>query len=405
MRLFRLDVADGRVDTLTAPEDLSRGDTFPRYSPDGKQLALVRSDRGINRRIHLMPADGGQPVPLATPFFSCGGLDWAPDGESLLLSATLRGTFELYRVEASHGSVIPMPVRIHRSMSPSWSKADGPLVFTDNALDVDLVVGRFDGEGEQAAASSTRLDMTGRFSPAGTSILFISDRGGSRELWLQDRADGSVRSLSDFGGDALRKPRWSPDGRRVAVNVGRDGYLQIVVIDVASGLQRQVTSDPIHHRLGHWSADGQSIFYSREKGADWQIARVRFDGTDAADVPMPGCATLHEGPGGQLVYFKETEDGLFLRPGSGGEERIVDPESMFDLMHLQVTDTGYWFIRRSAEGAALAFYEFASGDVQERVALQDNPTGEFHVSLDEKEFVYTSVVSSANDLVIVDDPR
>jgi hypothetical protein len=105
------------------------------------------------------------------------------------------------------------------------------------------------------------------------------------------------------------------------------------------------------------------------------------------------------------VYFKETEDGLFMGPGPGGEERIVDPESLFDLMNLQVVDTGYWFIRRSPEDAFLAFYDFATGTVVDRAVLEGDPTGEFHVSADDTEFIYTSIVRSGNDLVIVADPR
>ncbi len=405
MQLFALNVADGQVDTLTTPEPLSRGDMYPRYSPDESQLALVRSDRGISRAVHLMPATGGPAVPLTDDFFSCGGLDWAPDGQSLIISAVLHGTFELWRIDTHSGAMARLPLRTQRSLSPSWPLAGGPLILTDNQLNADLMVGHFGTAEETAAAPSTRLDQSGRFAPDGQSFLFVSDRGGRRELWLQNRVDGLLRQLTDFGGTVLRKPRWSPDGRWIAVNVGREGLLQIVVIDVASGLQRQVTSDDVHHRLGHWSADGQSLFYSYEKGRGWQIAKVRFDGTGALDLPVPGCATLREEPGGELIYFKETEDGLFRRPQAGGEELVVGPDALFDQMDLQLAPDGYWFIRRTDAGAHLAFFDYATGEVADRAALQGDPIGDFHVAADGSEFVYTSVVQTGNDLVIVRDPR
>ncbi len=406
MRLMRLQVASGRADTLTAPENLSRGDTYPRFSPDGSTLALVRSDRGISRKVYLVPADGGEAESLTGGFFSCGGLDWAPDGKSLILSATLRGTFELWRVDARRGTTSPLPVRIHRSLYPSWSVAGGPLVFADNSLNTDLVIAGIDGGPEpESAAPSTRLELSGRFSPDGANLVFISDRGGSRELWLLDRTDGSLRQLTDFAGDAMRKPRWSPDGRRIAVNVGRDGLLQVVVVDVASGLQRQVTPGTGHHRLGHWSADGDYLFYSREDGPDWRIAKVRLDGTGAVDVPADGCLSLHEQADGGLFYFKETEDGLFWRPDSGAEEEVVEPEHLHDLINLQLTDHGYWFIRTTDDQMYLAFYAFDTGEVRDRVALAGDPTREFHVAAGEREFVYNTVVQTANDLVIVHDPR
>jgi Tol biopolymer transport system component/DNA-binding winged helix-turn-helix (wHTH) protein len=401
MRLMRLRVADGKADTLTFPENLSRGDTYPRFSPDGTRLALVRSDRGISRHVAMMPAAGGDVTRLTDGFFSCGGLDWAPDGESLVLSATPRGTFELWRVAADDGAMTLLPTRIHRSMHPSWA-ADGTLVFTDNTLDMDLLTGDL-GEPafRETVARSTRLDMGGRISPDGGTIVFISDRGGSRELWLLDRSDGSVRPLTTFAGDALRKPLWSPDGRWIAVNVGRGGLLQVVVIDVASGLQRQVTPDTGHHRLGHWSADGAHVFYSREDGPEWRIAKVRLDGAGAEDVPAPGCLSLREQPDGGLLYFKETEDGLFRRPRAGGEETVVAPAALQELNNIQLAVDGYWFTR-SVDGVPhLSFHEFASGVVSDRAVLGGDPTGVFHLAPDGRRFVYDSVARTSNDLVMV----
>jgi hypothetical protein len=74
-------------------------------------------------------------------------------------------------------------------------------------------------------------------------------------------------------------------------------------------------------------------------------------------------------------------------------------------MDLQLVPDGYWFIRRTDAGAHLAFFDYATGEVADRAALQGDPTGEFHVAADGAEFVYTSVVQTGNDLVIVRDPR
>lgn len=406
MRLLRLRIADGGVEPVTTPEPLSRGDTWPRFSPDGAQLAFVRSDRGSSREVMVMPSAGGEVRRLTGGFSTTGGLDWAGDGRSLVLSATLRGTYELWRVPVAGGEPELLPTKGHRALHPDCGGEDGPLVYVDSVLDTELEIRALaTPEQAQTVAPSTRLDTGARFSPDGRTVLFVSERSGSRELWLLDRDSGAVRQLSAFAGDALRKPRWSPDGRRVAVNVTRNGWLQIVVVDVTSGLQRQVTPDGGHYRLGHWSADGDGIFYSRERGAEWQVGRVRLDGTGAVDVPCPGCLSLHEQPDGTLTYFRETEPGLFRGLPGGREDRLPVPEDDgAGTENLEVTADGCWFTRVTGAVAWLSFRDFATGTVRNEVQLPDNATGEFHVSGDGREVLLSTVARSGSDLVLVAEP-
>lgn len=403
MRLLRVHVADGRLDTLTTPEPLARGDTYPRFSPDGTELAFLRSDHGSSRDVFVMPAEGGGPRKLTHGFTTCGGLDWAPDGASLVLSATWRGPYELWRVPADGSRATLLPAKGHRPLHPACGTGSGPLVFVDSVLDTDLQLIPLGGAGApQTVAPSTRLDLGGRFSPDGRTVLFISERTGTRELWLFERATGETRQLTSIAGDALRKARWSPDGRRVAVNVARDGWLQVVVVDVASGLQRQVTPAGGHHRLGHWSADGSSLFYSRERGAQWQIAKVGLDGTGAVDIPVPGCLSLHQDARGKLTYFKETAPGLF-RQGVGltAEDLLASLDDVASMDNLEVTDSGCWFVRADGDSAWLAFRDFGTGTVRDAAPLPQNATGEFDVAPDGSAFLCSVVARSGADLVVV----
>lgn len=403
MRLLRLHLADGRLDTLTTPEPLARGDTYPRFSPDGARLAFLRSDHGSSRDVFVMPAAGGALRKLTRGLTTCGGLDWAPDGGSLIVSATWRGPYELWRVPTDGGKATLLPARSHRPLHPACGPDAGPLVFVDSVLDTDLEILPLDHPGTpRTVAPSTRLDLGGNFSPDGATVLFISERSGARELWLLDLATGRVRQLAAIAGDALRKALWSPDGRRVAVNVARDGWLQVVVVDVASGLQRQATPAGGHHRLGHWSVDGSGLYYSRERGSQWQIARVGLDGNGAVDAAAPGCLSLHEAADGALTYFKETEPGLFrMRAGDQGEERLALLDDAASLDNLEVTDTGLWFVRAAGDSAWLSFRDFATGAIRDAALLPEAATGEFDVAPDGRSFLCSVVARSGADLAVV----
>ena len=65
--------------------------------------------------------------------------------------------------------------------------------------------------------SGVAVNFHPRFSPDGSTIAFISDRGGQTNLWLMD-ADGS-NPRPVFESQSLRawEPAWSPDGRFIVV--------------------------------------------------------------------------------------------------------------------------------------------------------------------------------------------
>jgi dipeptidyl aminopeptidase/acylaminoacyl peptidase len=84
-------------------------------------------------------------------------------------------------------------------------------------------------------------------APDGSQVAYalteIDLAGGQRntDLWLQPLSGSEPRRLTSNPASDSR-PRWSPDGRRMAFLSTRDGGAQVWVLDLAGGEPRQATS-------------------------------------------------------------------------------------------------------------------------------------------------------------------
>jgi len=79
------------------------------------------------------------------------------------------------------------------------------------------------------------VDAQPVFSPDGQQLAFVSDRGGSLQVWIMQHASAAMRPLS--GNDAVvGHPTWTADGSAVVYIIGaeRGGY-RLRLADVASG--------------------------------------------------------------------------------------------------------------------------------------------------------------------------
>jgi Tol biopolymer transport system component len=64
--------------------------------------------------------------------------------------------------------------------------------------------------------SGMALNFHPAFSPDGSQIAFISDRGGQNALWVMDANGSNVRLLFQDDESRIAEPAWLPDGKHIA---------------------------------------------------------------------------------------------------------------------------------------------------------------------------------------------
>jgi eukaryotic-like serine/threonine-protein kinase len=191
---------------------------YPRLSPDGKRLAVVRRDpqtrtwdiyvldlaRGAGSRLTFDPGDDRFPV-------------WSPDGSRIAWQANRDGAFQIYQKLASGVG----PEELLRkedvpSATGSWS-ADGRFLLyarNDPKTGQDLWVLPLAGDHQSSLFLQTPfIEYQGRFSPDGRWIAYSSDDQGTFEVYVQTFPASSGKwQISTNGGI---HPWWRGDGKEL----------------------------------------------------------------------------------------------------------------------------------------------------------------------------------------------
>jgi Tol biopolymer transport system component len=129
-----LEPAASRLRWLTT--DSARGETGPRYSPDGRRIAYWSTRAGAEREsVWVMDADGGNPSLLVESDRVNVHPRWTPDGQHLVYVSRTRGRgltmdeSELRRIPVAGGP--PQTLPITRLLAGAWGDVapDGRVLY------------------------------------------------------------------------------------------------------------------------------------------------------------------------------------------------------------------------------------------------------------------------------------
>jgi tricorn protease len=130
--------------------------------------------------------------------------------------------------------------------------------------------------GAQQGPGRTALLAEPSLSPNGAEIAFVS--GG--DIWIGPAAGGDARLVVGHNANDHR-PRYSPDGARLAFMSTRTGNGDVYVLDLATSALRRVTFDDGTEQLDGWSHDGEWLYFSsssRDIAGMNDVHRVRATG-------------------------------------------------------------------------------------------------------------------------------
>ena len=246
------------------------------------------------------------------------------------------------------------------------------------------------------------------WSPDSKRVAFLSDaaKPGQLQLYVTDAAGGPARRLTGVKG-FLATPGWSPDGRTIALlfteNATRaagplvaatpqTGEIveavteqRLALVDVSSGLVRQISPADMYVYEYDWSPDGQQFVVTAAPGngdANWYVAQIytiSAAGGELTSIYKPTLQVANPAwsPDGTSVAFiaglmsDEPAIGgdIFIVGKGGGEARNLTPEMKASASWLTWTPEKKILFGEYIEGdAGIATVDPGSGRIEQRVS-------------------------------------
>ena len=334
---------------------------FTRGGGPRPELFRVRDEGGAVER--LTPP----PQPNETVY---GSPCFLPDGDAVLFTIVIAGrdSTEVAAIRLSDRKIVRLGVA-----------GISPLFLTSGHL---MSVG-FNGELRLTPFDAKKLRVTGpsetvlqnvMSKSATVAEIAVSSSGtlvylpgqAARRIVEFDRA-GHPRVITPMSRD-FRFPRYSPDGRRIAVTIGQPPSMDVWVYSIASGTLSRLTTDA-HSTTPVWSPDGRRVAWTVSGGANAGTWWRSWDGSDAPTSLLP----LSRG-----VVFSPKGDFFVANVGSPTvvtAVRLDSSRAQKEVVKAQAPNSAI-----SPDGKWLAYVADETGSLEVYIRPFPGPGGHYPIS-------------------------
>ena len=356
-KLKRIDVAGGPSRTIA---DVPGGQTLQggTWNQNGDILFGVI---GGGNPLFKVPAGGGTPIPATTLDRAAGELGhfwphFLPDGDHFLYTVPNaradRSGIYMGSLKSS-GST-----RVVDSLSNGVYSEPGFLLFV---RDETLLAQRFDltrmtlidepvvvANGMGTGAGNGRA----AFAASRNGVLAYRPQSGGVYTTTLTWLDRSGKSIGHVGSPNLHRAiAVSPDGTRVAVQIGWTVGSDIWVTDFIRGIPTRLTSDPSNEEWPVWSPDGTRIaFASNRDGSVFNIFDMPADGSTAPHLLFQSDRSkkpVQWSNDGHWLLFDS--NGIYALPLDGNRIPIAIGSGTSQASFAKVSPDGAWVAYASAE--------------------------------------------------------
>ena len=418
------------------------GATAPFFSPDSKWIGFMHADGtmrkvpvaggpptmlGVARRrtgvswargdvivignsedapgLHTMPAGGGVLTILTTPDTTRGEYVHAnplalPDGKNVLFASIGRAGPASSRIaiaSLANGShtVLDVAGVYPVGMIDSWLtyvRQDGALM----AVPIDLARRRVTGDAVALEEGITVGNVSAFLSSNGT-LAYVKGTA-TMSMLLVDRNGGVRTLLGDL--KTYSNPRYSPDGKRVAVSIGTAPTSDVWIYDLASRTLTRLTSVGNNDRA-EWTPDSKRIVFRSDRDNVTTLWWQPADGSGAAEKLIIFKGSVQEGvvtPDGRRIVFRTDAIGtardIWVMELDSARTQTPLLNSTFEELTPRVSPDGKWLAYVSDETGIFEVFLKSLAPGGPRWQVSDGGGSEPLWSHDGRTIYYRNVAST-----------
>lgn len=276
----------------------------------------------------------------------------------------------------------------------------------NNSFDADLTLpdappGQADARPFDAAGGSPDARLA---TLAEQQMAFISDRDGSRDVWLM-RLDGTSPSQVTSGADDDLFASITPDGTRVAFARSSD----IWTVNVNGTNLQQLTTDTALDTRPAFSPDGTKIAFTSQRDGGNNIYIMNADGSAQTPVTTGSDSKTfgqfnHDGT--KITYSNSTDGDVYVINTNGTGNQALFPNIASDSAAAFSRDGSKVVFSSDRSGAWELWVGNADGSGGPTMITTTGNTNPFHASFDYNGthvIYYANPVGSSNRAVYITD--
>jgi eukaryotic-like serine/threonine-protein kinase len=290
----------------------------PRVSPDGDRVAFIEHPQpgDDSGGVHMINRQGTDKI-LADNFLTVEGLAWAPDGKEIWYTSSTNLGYgrSLNAVNLSgHDRII---ARVPASLQLEDISQSGLVLLSRQSWRRELS-GLIAGMAKEQDFSWLDYSFPAEMAADGKRLLFDEEGvggGGGYSIYLRKTDEESAVRLGDGESVSL-----SPDGKW-ALGLTMSSPGQLILLPSGAGEPQQITHDGLYHSWARWLPDSQGIVFTAKQeghgariflqksitgsatpvspeGIDPLVIALAPDGSQVAGVGADGKAYLYSLTGG-----------------------------------------------------------------------------------------------------------
>jgi dipeptidyl aminopeptidase/acylaminoacyl peptidase len=450
----------------------------PELSPDGQWVAytvrtrMLKEDKN-EQRVWMISTHGGDPIPMTAEGVSSSHPRWSPDGKYLaILSARNAGKAQVWLLNRLGGEAIRLTETVQGVNDFEWSPDSTRLVLIlqdpkpediESAKDKDKdkekpaakpktpppfvidrlqfkedIVGYLDHRRDHlyvfdVASKKTAQITSGDFddtepawSPDAKLLAFSSnrstpdpDRNYNSDIWIvaadnSDKGAHLTQVTTNPGPD--RQPAWSPDGKWIAFITQTDVKAMIyathhLAIAPSIGGEAKVLTLEFDRsvRRPRFSSDGRSIYFTADDDGTHDLCRIAVTGGEITR-PIGGRLTVNSyslGKDGAIaaqIGMTDRPDEIYLSNGTDLTRLTKTNDALMSQLRLAKVEYVHF---KSKDGTPVSGYLYKPFDytLGKKVATLLNPHGG-PVGQYSASFYHLAELYAANSyVVLLPNPR